>query len=245
MQVSTTYQIAVKAMATRCMLRALIALACCFGFAVGPASAATIVRFDTNFGVFDLELYDVPEMESTVANFMAYVNAGLYDSTIIHRSTTYNPTGIQIVQGGSFVLEGNAINPVSTFAPIPLQALYSNLRGTIAMARTADPNSATSGWYFNVANNTALDGGYAVFGSVIGAAGLSVIDAMAAVEVYDMSVDLAPVFSELPLVPTGPDSATFVFINSVTRVPEPSALVMVGLAALGLAARRGRKSAIC
>ena len=239
-----------EVMATRRILPALMALACCFGFAVGPASAATIVRFDTNFGVFDLELYDVPEMESTVANFMAYVNAGLYDSTIIHRSTTYNPSDIQIIQGGGFVLQGSNISPVSTFAPIPLQALYSNTRGTIAMARTNDPDSATSGWFFNVADNTVLDGGvsvdgYAVFGSVIGAAGLSVIDAMAAVEVYDMSVDLAPVFSELPLVPTGPDSATFVFINSVTRVPEPSALVMVGLAALGLAARRGRKSAIC
>ena len=184
-------------------------------------------------------------MESTVANFMAYVNAGLYDSTIIHRSTTYNPTGIQIVQGGSFVLEGNAINPVSTFAPIPLQALYSNLRGTIAMARTADPNSATSGWYFNVANNTALDGGYAVFGSVVDAAGLSVIDAMAAVPVYNASTALGGEFLELPLTAPELVVGSLVRINSVTVVPEPSALVMVGLAALGLAARRGRKSAIC
>jgi hypothetical protein len=234
-----------EVIATRRILPVLMALACCMGFAMGPVSAATFVRFDTNFGVFDLELYDVPEMESTVANFMAYVNAGLYDSTIIHRSTTYNPTGIQIVQGGSFVLEGNEINTVSTFAPIPLQAGYSNVRGTIAMARTADPNSATSGWYFNVANNTALDGGYAVFGSVVDAAGLSVIDAMAAVPVYDASTALGGEFLELPLTAPELVVGSLVRINSVTVVPEPSALVMVGLAALGVAIRRVRKSAIC
>jgi peptidyl-prolyl cis-trans isomerase A (cyclophilin A) len=234
-----------EVMATRRILPVLMALACCMGFAMGPVSAATFVRFDTNFGVFDLELYDVPEMESTVANFMAYVNAGLYDSTIIHRSTTYNPTGIQIVQGGSFVLEGNEINAVSTFAPIPLQAGYSNVRGTIAMARTADPNSATSGWYFNVANNTALDGGYAVFGSVVDAAGLSVIDAMAGLPVYDATVQLGGAFSELPLNAPALQVGNLVIINSVTVVPEPSALVMVGLAAFGVAIRRVRKSAIC
>jgi peptidyl-prolyl cis-trans isomerase A (cyclophilin A) len=231
-------------MATRCVLRALAMLSFCFGFTAGPVSAATFVRFDTNFGIFDVELTEIPAMESTVANFLSYVDAGLYDSTIIHRSTTYNPSDIQIIQGGGFVLQSNTISPVSTFAPIPLQAIFSNTRGTIAMARTSDPDSATSGWFFNVADNTALDGGYAVFGSVIGATGLSVIDEMAAVDVYDMSVDLAPVFSELPLVPTGPDSGTFVFINSITRVPEPSALVMVGFAALGIATRRVRSSKI-
>ena len=244
MQVSTIYQIAVKAMATRCMLRALIGFACCFGFAVGPASAATYVRFDTNFGIFDVELYDIPAMETTVANFLAYVDAGVYDSTIIHRSTTYNPSDIQIIQGGGFVLQGNAINPVSTFPPIPLQALYSNTRGTIAMARTSDPNSATSGWFFNVTNNTALNGGYAVFGSVIDATGLSVIDAMADLDVYDASPDLGTTFSELPLTAPALQVGNLVIINSVTRVPEPSALVMVGLAAAGIVTRRVRSSKI-
>ena len=233
-----------EVMATRRILPALMALACCFGFAVGPASAATIVRFDTNFGVFDLELYDVPEMESTVANFLAYVDAGLYDSTIIHRSTTYNPSDIQIIQGGGFVLQGSNISPVSTFAPIPLQALYSNTRGTIAMARTSDPNSATSGWFFNVTNNTALNGGYAVFGSVIDATGLSVIDAMAAVKVYDARPQLGGAFSELPLTAPELEVGSLVMINSITRVPEPSALVMVGLAAAGIATRRIRSSKI-
>ncbi len=249
MQVSTMSQIAPKAMVTRCVLRALVAFVCCFGFAAGPASAATYVRFDTNFGAFDVELTEIPEMESTVANFLAYVDAGLYDSTIIHRSTTYNPSDIQIIQGGGFVLQGSTISPVSTFAPIPLQALYSNTRGTIAMARTIDPDSATSGWFFNVADNTVLDGGvsvdgYAVFGSVIDATGLSVIDAMADLEVYNASPVLGTSFTELPLTAPELQVGSLVIINSVTRVPEPSALVMVGLAAAGIATRRVRSSKI-
>lgn len=232
---------AYEVMAKRRILPALAAIACCMGFALAPASAATFVRFDTNFGVFDLELYDIPEMESTVANFVSYVNAGLYDSTIIHRSTTYNPTGIQIIQGGSFVLEGSAINAVSTFAPIPLQASYSNVRGTIAMARTADPNSATSGWFFNVADNTVLDGGYAVFGSVIDAAGLSAIDAIAAVTVYDASSLLGGEFLELPLTTPALVADSLVRINSVTVVPEPSSLAMLGLSMVSIAIRRVRR----
>jgi peptidyl-prolyl cis-trans isomerase A (cyclophilin A) len=232
-------------MATRCVLHAMAMLACCFGFTVSPVSAATIVRFDTNFGIFDVELTEIPAMESTVANFLSYVDAGLYNSTIIHRSTTYNPTGIQIIQGGGFVLQGSTISPVSTFAPIPLQALYSNTRGTIAMARTNDPDSATSGWFFNVTDNLALDDGYAVFGSVIDATGLSVIDEIAGLPVYDATVQLGGAFSELPLTAQALQVGNLVIINSVTVVPEPSALVMVGLAAFGVAIRRVRKSAIC
>jgi peptidyl-prolyl cis-trans isomerase A (cyclophilin A) len=234
-----------EVIATRRILPVLMALACCMGFAMGPVSAATFVRFDTNFGIFDVELTEIPAMESTVANFMSYVDAGLYNSTIIHRSTTYNPSDIQIIQGGGFVLQGSTISPVSTFAPIPLQALYSNTRGTIAMARTNDPDSATSGWFFNVTDNLALDDGYAVFGSVIDATGLSVIDEIAGLPVYDATVQLGGAFSELPLTAPALQVGNLVIINSVTVVPEPSALVMVGLAALGVAIRRVRKSAIC
>lgn len=211
------------------------------GFAVGPVSAATFVRFNTNLGTFDVELYDVPQMESTVANFINYVDAGLYANTIIHRSTTYDPTSIQIIQGGGFVLQGSTLNPVATFSPIPLQAIYSNVRGTIAMARTADPDSATSGWYFNVTDNPALDGNYAVFGSVVDATGFSVIDAIAAVPSYDTTVQLGPSFAELPLTAPSLQAESLVMINNVTVVPEPSALMMIGLSMVGIATRRVRK----
>jgi len=232
-------------MAAQRLTPALAILGCCMGFAARPVIAATFVRFDTSLGVFDVELYDVPQMESTVANFINYVDAGLYVNTIIHRSTTYNPAGIQIVQGGGFVLQGSTLNPVATFSPISLQAIYSNVRGTIAMARTADPNSATSGWYFNVTDNTALDSNYAVFGSVVNTTenpGMLVIDAMAAVPSYDTSTQLGPSFAELPLTAPSLEIGSLVIINSVTVVPEPSALVMVGLAGLGLATRRVRGS---
>jgi peptidyl-prolyl cis-trans isomerase A (cyclophilin A) len=236
---------AAKSMAAQRLTPALVILACWLAVASGPLTAATFVRFDTNLGTFDVELYDVPLMESTVANFINYVDAGLYVNTIIHRSTTYNPAGIQIVQGGGFVLQGSTLNPVATFSPISLQAIYSNVRGTIAMARTADPNSATSGWYFNVTDNTALDSNYAVFGSVINTTenpGMLVIDAMAAVPSYDASPQLGGSFSELPLTAPSLEIGSLVMINSVTVVPEPSALVMVGLAGLGLATRRVRRS---
>lgn len=234
-----------KAISAHRMMFVLATLACCWGFALGSASAATFVRFDTNLGTFDVELYDVPQMESTVANFINYVDAGLYVNTIIHRSTTYNPADIQIIQGGGFVLQGSTLNPVATFSPISLAAFYSNVRGTIAMARTADPNSATSGWYFNVTDNPALDGNYAVFGSVVDTTenpGMSVIDAIAALPSYDASPQLGGSFSELPLTAPTLEIGSLVMINSVTVVPEPSALVMVGLVSLGLAVRRVRRS---
>jgi|LakMenEpi03Aug12_release.lakeMendotaPanAssembly.Ray.scaffolds.fasta_scaffold07510_9 cyclophilin family peptidyl-prolyl cis-trans isomerase len=228
------------------MQHALAILACGMLMTLGSARAANYVRFGTNLGTFDVELYDIPSMESTVANFMSYVDAGLYSNTIIHRSTTYDPTGIQIIQGGGFVLQGTTLNPVSTFAPISLQAGYSNVRGTIAMARSADPNSATSGWYFNVTDNTALDGNYAVFGVVVDTLenpGLSVIDAIAVVPSYDVSVQLGSPFSELPLTAPALEVGSLVVINSITAVPEPSALMMVGCAILGLATRRERRLA--
>jgi hypothetical protein len=75
--------------------------------------------------------------------------------------------------------------------------------------------------------------------------GMTVIDAMAAVPVYDASTYLGGEFLELPLTARELVVGSLVRINSVTVVPEPSALVMVGLAALGVATRRVRKSAIC
>jgi cyclophilin family peptidyl-prolyl cis-trans isomerase len=111
----------------------------------------------------------------TVTNFLHYVNAGLYNGLIIHRVTTsvpLNPLGI--LQGGGYtpVTDPNKLDlahHVTTFAPIALEIDSSlhNAPGTLAMARTSQPNSATSEFYFNVQNNSsALDNSYAVFGSL-------------------------------------------------------------------------------
>ena len=230
------------------------ALALCACLAARPASADTIVTFTTNLGTFDVQLYDT-QVPTTVANFLSYVNAGSYTNSIFHRSTTNNPAGIQIVQGGGFKLVTTAttasIDPIATAAPIPLQAGLSNLKGTIAMARTAAPDSATSQWFFNVTDNLDLDpspgnDGYAVFGAVIGG-GISVIEAIGAVPVYDASsVLLNPAFSELPLLNPSLRPQNLVMVNSIVAVPEPGtlALALTGVLVYTSRALRNRRLAI-
>ena len=205
-----------------------------------PATAGSLVRFATNVGGFDVELYDTA-MPITVANFLTYVNADRYDSTIIHRSTTYNPADIQIVQGGAYLLSSGSLLPVTTDPPIVLESgSATNVRGTIAMARTSAPNSATSQFFFNVQSNPALDGNYAVFGNVVGATGLAAIDAIGAVPVYDVSVQLGAAFSELPLLNPALDPSNVVLVQSVNVVPEPTtlALAIAGLTAAAAYRRR-------
>jgi len=166
-------------------------------FCVSAPAGPPIARFQSVLGEFDV-LLDPAAAPVTVVNFASYANRGAYDTTFIHRSTTYNPLGIQIVQGGGFELVGNLIEPIATDPPIPLEAGLANTRGTLAMARTADPDSATSQWYFNVTDNPGLDFNYAVFGRVLGT-GMSVVDAIGNTDVYDASAQLGPVFEELPL----------------------------------------------
>ena len=205
-----------------------------------PATAGSLVRFATNVGEFDVELYDAA-MPITVANFLTYVNADRYDSTIIHRSTTYNPADIQIVQGGAYLLSSGSLLPVTTDPPIVLESgSATNVRGTIAMARTSAPNSATSQFFFNVQSNPALDGNYAVFGNVVGATGLAAIDAIGAVPVYDVSVQLGAAFSELPLLNPALDPSNVVLVQSVNVVPEPTtlALTIAGLTVAAACRRR-------
>ena len=165
----------------------------------GSSSAGPpIARFQSALGDFDV-LLDPMAAPVSVANFAAYANRGDYAGTFIHRSTTYSPASIQIVQGGGFELVGNMIEPVATDPPIPLEAGVANARGTLAMARSTQPNSATSQWYFNVQSNPGLDFNYAVFGRVIGT-GMSVVDAIGQVTVYDASQALGAAFGELPLI---------------------------------------------
>ncbi|RME66613.1 MAG: hypothetical protein D6781_14835, partial [Verrucomicrobia bacterium] len=155
---------------------------------------AEIVQFDTLFGAFNV-LLNRNAAPQTVANFLAYVDAGRYDNTIIHRSVPDF-----VVQGGSYT----AVIPpgrVEEFAPIQLEYNLPNIRGSIAMARRSEPNSATSGFFFNTVDNTNVlkpsdfGAGYAVFGHVMGT-GMSVVDMIAAQPVYDTGQDP---FRELPL----------------------------------------------
>ena len=185
----------------------------CLLLSTFPASADPLVaRFESNMGDFDV-LLDPIAAPRSVDNFSAYANRGAYDVSIIHRSTTYNPLDIQIVQGGGFELVGNTLPPIPSDLPIPLEAGRLNAIGTLAMARTSDPDSATSQWFFNVTDNPGLDFNYAVFGSVLGT-GQSVIEAIGAVPVYNASAQLGPVFGQLPLL-----TDSLVLINSVRVAP--------------------------
>jgi peptidyl-prolyl cis-trans isomerase A (cyclophilin A) len=147
-------------------------------------SNATVVEFQTVMGTFEVNLYDNATPE-TVANFLNYVNNGRYSNSIIHRSVPDF-----VVQGGGFIYNNVLpLESVTTFDPVVNEPEFANVRGTIAMAKLGgDPNSATSQWFFNLADNTAgLDGqngGFTVFGEVVGD-GMDVIDAIAALDVFN------------------------------------------------------------
>ena len=190
---------------------------------VSVSAGPPIAHFQSVLGNFDV-LLDPSTAPISVTNFAAYANRGAYDTTIIHRSTTANTLGIQVVQGGGFELVGNSLDPIITDTPIPLEAGAANARGTLAMARATGLNTATSQWYFNVQSNPGLDFDYAVFGRVIGA-GQNAIDAMGRVTVYNASQFLGPTFSELPLFAPSLEITNLVLINSI-RV-EPFAITKI------------------
>lgn len=139
------------------------------------------VVMKTSLGEITVEL-NPSAAPITVRNFLDYVNDSFYNNTIIHRIEK----GF-VAQGGWLDLTPAIKNP--TRAPITLESNngLSNLKGTIGMARTNEPNSATTQFYFNLADNTGLDyaqgvrDGYAVFGKVI--QGLSVVDAIGQVPI--------------------------------------------------------------
>jgi len=137
-----------------------------------------MVKLHTRFGVITLEL-DAEKAPKTVANFLAYVEAGHYDGTIFHRVIKNF-----MIQGGGMLPD---MSQKSTQAPVENEAKngLKNARGTIAMARTNDPHSATAQFFINVVDNDFLDypgqdgWGYAVFGKV--SEGMDVVDQIRAV----------------------------------------------------------------
>ncbi|MCC6197650.1 MAG: peptidylprolyl isomerase [Burkholderiales bacterium] len=157
--------------------------AAAFALAATVAAAANPqVELDTTAGVIKLELFP-DAAPKTVANFLDYVKSGHYVGTQFHRVID----GFMI-QGGGFTTE---FKEKPTRPPVPIEsessvkAGLSNVPGTIAMARTSDPNSATSQFFINVANNsrlnfsapTAQGYGYTVFGKVID--GMDVVNKIA------------------------------------------------------------------
>jgi peptidyl-prolyl cis-trans isomerase A (cyclophilin A) len=160
-----------------------------------PAWAQQKVKLATSMGdiVLELEREKAPQ---TVDNFVQYVKSGHYDGTIFHRVIEDF-----MIQGGGMKAD---MKEKPTRAPIPLESRtgLSNVRGSVAMARTMDPNSATAQFFINVKDNVFLDqpnardgNGYAVFAKVV--SGMDVVDKIRAVSVGDkaghQNVPTAPV----------------------------------------------------
>jgi peptidyl-prolyl cis-trans isomerase B (cyclophilin B) len=137
-----------------------------------------MVKLHTRFGVITLEL-DAEKAPKSVANFLAYVEAGHYDGTIFHRVIKNF-----MIQGGGMLPD---MSQKKTNAPVENEAKngLKNVRGSIAMARTNDPHSATAQFFINTVDNEFLDypgqdgWGYAVFGKVV--EGLDVVEQIRAV----------------------------------------------------------------
>ncbi len=153
----------------------IMGLAATPGCADTTPDSAPKVRFETNLGGFVLEL-DPENAPITTANFLAYVDASFYDGLVFHRVIP----GF-VVQGGGYTGDGDERDTNDAIIYEGNNGL-DNDRGTIAMARTSDPNSASSQFYVNLVDNDSLNHsvmkpGYTVFGKVV--AGMETIDRIA------------------------------------------------------------------
>ncbi len=200
-------------------------LAGCFvsaGFAQDKPADLPKVRLETSLGNIVIELNSAAAPK-TVENFLSYVNEGLYNGTIFHRVIK----GFMI-QGGGFT---ETMQQKPTKAPIANEAEngLKNLRGTLAMARTNDPHSASSQFFINTVNNGFLDftaktgrgWGYCVFGKVI--EGMDVVDAIenqpTTTKISYRDVPVTPVIIKKAVVVGTPDAKTAIK-SKETKSPD-------------------------
>jgi len=185
------------------MLRGLLIISMLGPWAAQAQDQDPKVTFQTSAGNFTVVLYP-DKAPKTVANFLQYVKDKHYNGTIFHRVIPNF-----MVQGGGFT---NTMQQKATRPPVPLEAnnKLNNDRGTIAMARTGDPNSATAQFFINVVDNQNLnaprpDGyGYTVFGKVI--QGMETID-----KIRSAPTTSAGMYQDVPQTP--------IVINSATLAP--------------------------
>ena len=172
---------------------AMVSMAATLLCAAATAQAQK-VKLATSVGDIVVEL-DAAKAPKTVENFLTYVKAGHYNGTVFHRVI---PTFM--IQGGGMTAD---LKEKPTRAPIPLESKngLTNVRGSIAMARTNDPNSATSQFFINVKDNDRLDAansrdgnGYAVFGKVV--SGMEVVD-----KIREVPTGSKGMHDDVPLAP--------------------------------------------
>ncbi|HQT94082.1 MAG: peptidyl-prolyl cis-trans isomerase A [Acidobacteria bacterium 21-70-11] len=196
------------------MIRFFMVLLVGVAMAAPVAAANPRVRFETSKGAFVIEL-EQAKAPITVGNFLEYVKSGYYDGTIFHRVIP----GF-MVQGGGFTAD---MQQKPAREPIVNESAngLANKRGTIAMARTADPNSASSQFFINLVDNgfldkaSARDGvGYCVFGKVV--EGMPVLDAIAAVPTGNVGAN-----QNVPLQPVVIKKASVVAAKAAAKPPAP------------------------
>jgi len=233
-----------------------------------------VVRFATTEGSFDIELCEelstlcLGVAPGTVTNFLNYVDRGDYQNSIIHRNAVPPKYGTEfVIQGGGFFLDvDQQIRAIPTDPPVTNTFNQSNKRGTVAMARSAEVNSATSQWFVNLSDNggTAPYGldfqneGFTVFGVVTGD-GMVTVDAIADLGYWLMDhIGFTPIydpdsirfaFNETPMRPgmapvsVAEDALPFFITMNITRVPEPgpaTRAIAAGIALAAIARRRAK-----
>ena len=177
-----------------------------------PAVASPQVQVFTSMGNFTIEL-NQERAPLTVTNILAYVDAGHYTNTLIHRVVA------------DFVIQGGGFNVDYTPKPAPLKVSnesgngLSNVRGTVGLARSTDPHGGNCQFYVNLNDNAALDPnatrwGYAVFGRVI--SGMEVVD-----KIGDVATGKHGAIDETPLKPVVILKIERVANASAAGVPKP------------------------
>jgi peptidyl-prolyl cis-trans isomerase A (cyclophilin A) len=182
------------------------------GTAMPAVAAKPQVKLVTTMGEIVIEL-ESERAPKSVANFLSYVQSGQYDGTLFHRVIP----GF-MVQGGGYTKD---LTYKGTRDPIENEATngLSNLRGTVAMARLDDPNSATSQFFINVVDNKFLNftlggsAGYAVFARVT--SGMDVVDKIRMVKTDSAT----PTFADKPLEPVLIQTATVLEVKAPDVVP--------------------------
>jgi cyclophilin family peptidyl-prolyl cis-trans isomerase len=157
-----------------------------------PDASPTLLRLHTQLGTVDIQLKDGQDPQM-VANFLNYVNSGRYTNTIFHRLSR----GF-VLQGGGFQFNAGALTPVITDSPVKHDATTpptggANVRGTVAMALSSGPDSGTSQYFFNLANNsgsldaTANGGPFIAFAAVADGFSQRILDNLASLQATNES----------------------------------------------------------
>lgn len=191
----------------------------------------TLVQLFTNVGALNIELFD-EIAPNTVENFLFYLDEGRYTDSFIHRRSTLESSGLEVIQGGGYSLaeiEGETeIVPVETRDPIENEYNpdFPNVPYSISMAKLGgDPDSATSQWFINLDDNSEVlnennNGGFTVFAEVIGESRLTV-DLIGGLQV----VNAGSPFGELPVINFENNIVTF---NDLVVVLQSDRLTKFG-----------------